>query len=111
MKYYKALVDLPGHKKDDILIQTNDYYMWEKEPYYTFPAYVVETNSNFFEQVYLEYSEGEDIWYISLNGLIIADKFKRNKHSSLIEYGNIFRSDKDAKEANNKIKTILKNHI
>ena len=46
MKYYKSIIDLPGHKKDDILIQTNDYYMWEKEPYYMFPAYVVETNSN-----------------------------------------------------------------
>ena len=111
MKYYKSLIDLPGHKKGDILIQTNNFYMWETEPFYTFPGELVENDVKYFERVYIDYTEGENIWYITLNGLVVADKFKRSKHSSLIEYGNIFRNDKEAIEANNKIKAILQMYV
>ena len=104
MKYYKTLLDLPGHKKNDILIQTNDFYMWETEPYYTFPIEIIENSKDFFEQVVSDFNEGQDIWYISLNGLIIADKFKLSKHSSLVDYGNIFKDEQLAININNKIK-------
>ena len=107
MKQYKALKDFPGHKSGDILLLAVDFYMWENEPYYSFPTDVVENYSDWFEPLVFKYIDGEPIWYISLNGLIIADNFNRQKHSSLIEFGNIFTSEKDAVQVNNQIKKIL----
>ncbi len=108
MKYYKATKNLPGHREGDILVQTNDFYMWETEPFYTFPKEIVETDKEYFEQIITEFNEGDDIWYVSMNGLIIADKFKMSKHSSLVEYGNIFKYENDAKHLNRKVKEFIK---
>jgi hypothetical protein len=110
MKYYKAIVNLPGHKINDILIETNGFYMWEKAPHYSFPAEVVENNKEHFERIVINYNEGEDIWYLSLNGIIIADKFSISKHSSLDDFGNLFKSEELAKSVQNEIKKILKKY-
>ena len=108
MKYYKLKKDLPGHIIGDVLMQASDFYFWEKGVQYSMPADIIENFPKWFEKLILEYQEGEDIWYLSLNGLIISDSFQRDKHSSLIQYGNIFTSEEDAIKYNNKIKLIFK---
>lgn len=107
MKYYKSKKELPGHPIGDTLIQANDFYMWETIPYYSLTNEIVENFPDWFERLYIEYQEGEEIWYISLNGIIVSDTFERLKHSTLIDFGNIFRSEEEAKTANTIIKKIL----
>lgn len=107
MNYYKCAKDLPGHPIGDVLLETNGFYMWEKSPFYTFPKEIVEQFHDFFVQETVEFNEGDDIWYITLNGIIVSDYFERKKHSSLIEFGNIFRSREEASNINTQIKNIL----
>lgn len=101
---------MPGHHIGDVLLETNGFYMWEKLPFYTIPKEIVEQFYDFFVHEHVEYGEGDEIWYISLNGIIVSDAFERKKHSSLIEYGNLFRSREEASNVNAKIKEILRSN-
>lgn len=107
MKYYKNIKEMPGHSIGDVLLETNGFYMWEKLPFYTIPKEIVEQFYDFFVQENVSYNEGDKMWYISLNGIIVSDVFERKKHSSLIEFGNIFRTQQEASETNNEIKKLL----
>ena len=107
MKYYKSKQTLPGHTTDDILVEVNDYYMWQTEPYYTFPKEIVENTPSFFYEVNVDINEGEHIWYISMNGIVVADTYAAQRHSSLKQFGNIFMSEQAAVEMNTKIKQVL----
>jgi hypothetical protein len=106
-KFFETLYDLPGHKAGDSLISAGNYYVWESDPIYSLNKEIVENYPDWFKQVYPEFKNGDDIWFISLNGLIIHDEFDRSKHTSLVEFGNIFRNEKSASEMHHYIKEVF----
>ena len=107
-KFYKTLQNLPGHNAGDTLISAQMYYVWESDPVYTLNKEVVENFPEWFERIYPEFKNGDEIWYISFNGMIIRDEFDRTKHTSLVEFGNIFRNEKSASEMHHNILNMLK---
>jgi len=107
MKFFKSTRDLPGHPEGDTLAEVNIYYMWEHPPHYYIPKELVENNHDFFYEINLGFEQGEDIWYVSLTGLIITEQFDERKHKALREYGNLFKTEMAAIAAKDEIEKIF----
>lgn len=112
MQYYMLLKDMPFHSKGELLVKsmTANVYIWETGTpvqQYAMSAEIVENNSDWFEEVFPNWTQNEPCWFLSFNGMIIHDYFDRAKHSTFTRFGNMFKSKEDAEIALEKIKPIF----
>lgn len=110
MQYYKLLQDMPFHTKDELLVKSGPFYIWETGPayqQYALPAEMVENCKEWFEEAFPNWSQNEPCWFITMNGIIANDYFDREKHSSYARFGNMFKSKQDAEIAFSKISEVF----
>ena len=110
VKHYKLLKDMPHHPKGDLLTWagvSSNVYIWEYGVQYAIPAEVVENTEDWFEEAFPEWVQNEPCWYLTLNGIVAKDYFRREDHSTLYRFGNLFKSENDANLALAQIQRIL----
>jgi hypothetical protein len=110
VKYYEILKDMPHHVKGDLLTwtgQNSNVYIWEFGEQYSLPAEIVETTEDWFKEAFPEWIQNEPCYYITLNGIVAKDYFRREDHSTLHRFGNMFKSEQDANLALSQISQIL----
>lgn len=106
---FKSLKDLPHHKAGDICFNTEinpDVYIWANEPQYIISKEMV-SDKNFFEQLVLGWNLNEEMFYITLNGLVVKTNYDPYIHTSYVNFGNAFKTKEEAENINEKIKHIL----
>jgi len=101
---------MPFHSKGELLIKSGTYYIWEvgaPSTQYALPVEIVENSEEWFEEAFPNWAQNEPCWFVTFNGLIAHDYFKRTEHSSLARFGNLFKSKEDAEIAQAKLSEIF----
>ena len=110
MRHYKLKKELPYHQIGEYLIGSGGdkgFYIWEYGKQYALQAELIENSPEWFEEDFPDWTQNEPCHYLTLNGMIISEYFNREKHSSLVRYGNIFKNKSDAELANMRIRQTL----
>ena len=109
--YYKLIKEMPNHLLGDILylvdIKNNEFYEWLDDRDYILPKDIVESESNFFEKINIDWNIGDTIFYLNSFGDIIENMFDPRTHLNLILVKNAFKNEKDAKKLKSEIYSIL----
>jgi hypothetical protein len=108
MSNYILLQPLLGHISGERITYINDIYMWETGDPFPLPKDTVENNNEWFIKEPEGWSEGESIFYISLNGVIYEDSYHPLKHSMMINWGNGFKSIEEAEHVKVWVQVIMR---
>jgi hypothetical protein len=97
MKTYRLKKEYPGHCIGDILYKKDDCYQWDVQPFIKISSEIVEGFPEFFEEFVIDWKKGDIIYFLSVSGEIIDEFFDPSRHSTIIYWGNAFRSIEEAK--------------
>lgn len=106
-RIFKLKKEYPSHRIGDLIYKANGCYNWENPPFHKVDADLVENTPEYFEEIIVNWEKGENIYFITLNGNVIDEKFEPSRHSSLAHYGNAFKNEIIAKQMNDRVKLIL----
>ena len=109
-RIFKLINIYPLRRIGDLIYKKEDYYIWEIPPYHKVDKDLVENAQDYFEEIIVNWNINEDIYFISSNGNIIKEVFEPSRHSSMIHYGNAFKSVEIANSINDKLKTLLEDN-
>jgi hypothetical protein len=110
IKRYRLIEPMPLHEVGDTMYAYPDdiEYQWETgDTSYKLPAKLVESDAKFFEQVYGNFIEGQQIYFVSGDGTIIEEEFIYTRHKKLINFGNIFTDIITANQVREKFGKVL----
>jgi hypothetical protein len=110
MRRFRLLLPMPSHSIGDILFLNvlENGYIWETgDTSYVLPPSIVESNTDFFEELSVHYEDGTPIYFITAEGGIISEPFQFIRHKELLKFGNIFDDKKTAELSSNIIKRVL----
>lgn len=107
---------MPQHTAGDLIYlphPKSDYFLWVDEPCYRVDLWVVENSPNDFEEVFIDYSVGDEIHFINMLGQVVSDYFHAPKHAKLVRNGNAFKSLEEAEWINEQVRKFLqeKGHV